>query len=218
MVKEFNSDVWKRDISFYLDCKSFIHKTNPKDQARAPSSREWRKTTEGLKHNCTAKGSNMGTGGRTAHFIVAMCYGKGVLVCEQYEKMNGSYFAEFVKSNFNDMFSKSINPNSKLFIQDGDPSQNSKAARIEIAACGSTHLKIPARSPDVKPIENLFNLITMELKTTAINRNITHETYVQFCHQVITTMCNFPASKIDKIIDTMDMKLIIQNRGERLKY
>ena len=58
----------------------------------------------------------------------------------------------------------------------------------------------------------------MELKTTAINRNITHETYVQFCHQVITTMCNFPASKIDKIIDTMDMKLIIQNRGERLKY
>ena len=111
----------------------------------------------------------MGTGGRTAHFIVAMCYGKGVLVCEQYEKMNGSYFADFVKRNFNDMFSKSINPNSKLCMQDGDLSENSKAGRREIVACGSTHLKIPAWSPDVNPIEKLFNLITMGLKTTAIN-------------------------------------------------
>ena len=50
-----NKTLWKESICFYLDGKSFVHKLNPKDQARAPRTKIWRKRNEGLKPNCTAK-------------------------------------------------------------------------------------------------------------------------------------------------------------------
>ena len=125
MLTNYDSSVWKTEIAFYLDGTSFVHKTNPADQAKAPGSREWRKYKEGLKRGCTAKGSKVGHGGKSADFVVAISYKKGVICCEEYEKMNGKYFASFVRNNFADIFNRSINPNSKLY-QDLDPSQNSK--------------------------------------------------------------------------------------------
>ena len=35
-------------------------------------------------------------------------------------------FAQFVKDNLNETFKKSANAVGKLFLEDGDPSQNSK--------------------------------------------------------------------------------------------
>ena len=46
IIKNYPEDVW---ICFYLDASSFVHKTNPADQARAPATRVWRKRNEGLK-------------------------------------------------------------------------------------------------------------------------------------------------------------------------
>ena len=207
MVKDYDTDVWSKQISFYLDCKRFQHKTNPKDQARAPDSREWRKRNEGLKIGCTAKGQNIGSGSRTLHFVVAMSYDKGVIICERYERMNGAYFADFVKRNFDNMFQNSINQTSKIFLQDGDPSQNSKAARELITKCGATKHAIPARSPDVNPIENLFNLVCQKLKSQAQERNITYENVEMFSNRIMDCMMNFPAKEINKIIDTMNSRM-----------
>ena len=41
--------MWTDEINFYLDGTSFQHKFNPKDQARGPHGKEWRKPSEGLK-------------------------------------------------------------------------------------------------------------------------------------------------------------------------
>ena len=71
----------------------------------------------------TAKGRNIGSGSRTLHFVVAMSYDKGVIIYERYERMNGAYFADFVKRNFDNMFRNSINQTSKIFLQDGDPAK-----------------------------------------------------------------------------------------------
>ena len=54
--------VWTEAVAFYLDGVSFIYKTNPTDQARAPKGRAWRKKSEGLKQGCLTKGSKAGTG------------------------------------------------------------------------------------------------------------------------------------------------------------
>ena len=129
MIREHSDNVWKQDICFYLDGSSFIHKTNPADQARAPMAKVWRKKNEGLKRGCTAKGKKAGSGGNAAHFMVCISYGKGVCFIEQYEKLTGTYFAGFVKRNFREIFQSSCNPNGNGFLQDGDPSQNSKAAK-----------------------------------------------------------------------------------------
>ena len=43
------------------DGTGFQYKQNPKDQARAPKVREWRKKSEGLPYDCPAKGKNEGS-------------------------------------------------------------------------------------------------------------------------------------------------------------
>lgn len=75
---------WESGISFYFDATSFVHKTNPFDQARATKSMAWRKRGEGLALNCTSKGKKAGVEGKTAHFFVSIAYGKGVIACDQY--------------------------------------------------------------------------------------------------------------------------------------
>ena len=137
MQADYPPNVWTDSIAFYLDGVSFVYKANPLDQARAPKGRVWRRKSEGLKQGCLAKGRKAGTGGKVAKFMVAITYGRGVLVCERYEKMNGNYFASFIDRNFNSMFARSGKGSSRLWLQDGDPSQNSKAAREAMARCQS---------------------------------------------------------------------------------
>ena len=67
------------DICFYLDGNSFIYKSNPNYQARAPEAKEWRKTGKDLKGECVAKGRKAGSGGKVAQFMVATSYHKSVL-------------------------------------------------------------------------------------------------------------------------------------------
>ena len=43
MQSNYPQGVWTDTIAFYLDGVSFIYKTNPMDQTRAPKGRVWRK-------------------------------------------------------------------------------------------------------------------------------------------------------------------------------
>ena len=215
------ANFWKEGISFYLDGVAFTHKYNPSDQARSTRSMAWRKKCEGLSLNCTAKGSKAGTGGKMAHFIVAIAYGHGVVCCEQYtDNMSGKLFASFVREHFKEIFSKSANPRGMLFLQDGDPSQNSKLARDAISSVGARLFSIPARSPDLNPIENMFNLVRTKLHGDALDKNITRETFEQFSSRVKETMENFSIDLLDRTIESMNgrIKNIIGKKGLRLKY
>ena len=80
----FPDTIQTEGIGFYLDGTSFAHKRNLCNQARGTKSVAWRKRKEGLSLNCTAQGTKVGCGGKMAHFIVAMAYNQGVVLCEQY--------------------------------------------------------------------------------------------------------------------------------------
>ena len=162
MIKNYPEDVWTKQICFYHDASSFVHKTNPADQARAPATRVWRKRNGGLKQGCTSKGKKVGSSGKVAHFMVSISYGKGVYFCEQFEKMNGPYFSDFVKRRFRKLFRGSGNPSGKMFVQDGDPSQNSAAARKEMKKLGVEVHSIPPRSPDINPIYKMYSTCSTE--------------------------------------------------------
>ena len=220
MQAEYSPSVWTDSVAFYLDGVSFVYKTNPLDQARAPKGRVWRKRSEGLTLGCLAKGSKSGTGGRVAKLMVAISYGKGVVVCERYEKMDGNYFASFIDQHSNTMFERSCKGLSRLWLQDGDPSQNSKAAREAMARCHSELLKIPPRSPDLNPIENIFHIVSKKLEKDALEKNITRESNEQFCESVKRTISGICYHLIDKTIQSMSLRVaeIIRNGGERLKY
>ena len=216
---ELGFDFWTKGISFYLDATGFEYKRNPMDQARAPGAREWRLINEGTKLGCTSKGKKEGT--TQAKFMVAISYKCGVVLCEQLTKrMNGKSFAKLVCDHFPLAFSISINPKSKRLLQDGCPVQNSKKAKRAFDRIGAHLFCIPARSPDINPIENLFHLVGRKLKQQALVKKITSETYEEFSLRVKNTLLEYPSGEIDKIIESMDKRIsdIIKAKGHRIKY
>ena len=213
--------LWRYGISFYFDAAGFQHKYNPFDEAKSTRTMAWRKRDEGLDRNCTAKGSRVGSGGKVLHYMVAISYSKGVVLCEPYEgHINGIMFSKFIKDHFPAAFEKSVNPKGKLFLQDGDPSQNSKLAELACKAVGAKRFVIPARSPDMNPIENMFNFAKQCLHDEALKANIQFENVEQFAERVERTLKNIPVDYINKTIESMDkrMAMIVKAGGKRIKY
>ncbi|CAB4037136.1 Hypothetical predicted protein, partial [Paramuricea clavata] len=119
----------------------------------APGAKVWREKNEGLSIGCTSKGKKAGSSSKVAHFMVCISYGKGVYFCEQYDKMDSPYFADFVKRNFRKLIRNSCNPSGKTFLQDGDPSQNSAIAREAMKKLGVQVHSIPPLSLDINPYQ-----------------------------------------------------------------
>ena len=107
-----------------------------------------------------------------------------------------------------------------MFLQDGDPSQNSKKTKDAFDAVGARKFSIQPRSPDINPIEKIFHQMKCQLNSDAIEENMQQESFKKFSGRMKKTMENFPTSIIDKTIDSMDKRigLIIKSKGQRTKY
>ena len=81
-----NPDFWTNEVAFFLDGVSFIHKYNPQSGASCSKARVWRRKGEGLKF--TSKASKNLAVGRPLHALVAITYGKGVILKTPNEKMS----------------------------------------------------------------------------------------------------------------------------------
>ena len=156
-----------------------------------------------------------------AHFFAAIAHGKGIVLCEQYHgKLNGQSFANFVREHFPRLFTTCSNPKGKLFVQDGDPSQNSRKAKDAIHAIGARKFSIPPRSPDINPIEIIFHQVKRKLNSDALEKHREHENFENFSKRVKKTVEDFPKDVIDKTIESMNKRigLIIKCKGQRTKY
>lgn len=219
VLTRLTSEFWKEGVSFYLDGVGFVHKTNPSEQARYNGNMAYRLKSEGLA--LSSKGKKEGVNGKVANFFVAISYKKGVVLCEQYlEQLNGENFSKFVRQHFPAAFKKSSNPKGMLFLQDGDPTQNSRKAKKAFDDVGCRMFSIPARSPDINPIENMFNNVRKRLGQDTIDKRIEYETYEEFSKRVRRTLLNFPTDIIDNTIESLPkrMKLILKGKGYRTKY
>ena len=191
------------------------------EQAKTVRTRTYRKKNEGLSLHCTAKGKKEGVGGKMARFMVAIGYGVGIFHCEHFkEHVNGKNCAKFIRNSFPDMIKRSANPRAKRFLQDGDPSQNSAAACSAMVDVGIELFKIPARSPDLNPIENIFHLVSKQLRQDAKEKKISKETYPEFVERCKQTLLSFPSEVVDKTINSMPKQIdaIIKTKGARTKY
>jgi len=219
--QKYPPDFWTKDIGFYLDGVGFAFKPNPAGEARAVSSMTWRKPNEGVA--ITTKGRKEGSGGKMANFFVAISHGSGVVMCHHHDwKITGENFARFViDEQFPAAFERSGSTPPHRFLQDGCPKQNSKAAEKAWTRKGYTLFKIPARSPDLNPIENFFHLVRTKMKSDALENNITKETYKQFVERIRRTMCEgISKQTIDNLIASMPkrLSLVVQHKGLRTKY
>jgi len=105
--------------------------------------------------------------------------------------------------------------NGAKWLQDGDPRQNAKTAQKAWKKLGCTMFGIPARSPDLNPIENMFHIIRRKLKDDALDRRIEKETYAEFCTRVAETIQSTSPAFIDKTISSLPKRIeaVIKNKG-----
>ena len=134
--------------------------------------------------------------------------------------MTGTYFSNFINRNFNTMFQTADKGKSRIWVQDGDPSQNSEVAKSAMSRANSTLLKLPPRSPDLHPIENLFHIASNKLKEQAVSQNITKESFEQFKQRAVNTMYSIRIETINNLIESMNARLndVIRNIGKRARY
>ena len=110
----------------------------------------------------------------------------------------------FVKANKN---------GSRLWFQDGDPSQNSSNAKKTICNCNCdlSPILIPPRSSDLNPI---FHLVRCKLKSDALALNITKETLEEFRARIMRTIYSIPVDVINRTIASMPVHLqVIDSKG-----
>lgn len=215
-----NPNFWANEVAFYLDGVSFVYKTNPMSAAMAPKARVWRRKSEGLQ--VTSKGPKDLAGGKRLHLIVAIAYGKGVILKEPYEKLNGNFFANFIRQHFNLCFARAgpKRNGKRVFVMDNDPSQVSRVAMRALEEIEAELWNLPSCSPDINPIEGIFHILKDLLEEEAIDSKITKESFDEFRNRVLQTLGELDPDVIDKAIDSMPrrMRAIIKGKGSRTKY
>ena len=219
--RKLPANFWEEGVGFYLDGASFTHKMNPFDQTRAPRAMALKKPGQGFDFGFIGKGSHEGTGETVAHFMAAIAYEKGVIAAEQYHgRINAETFSSFFREHFASIFKKSGKPRGKLFLQDGDPSQNRVKARSAFDEVGARKRTIPARSPDLNPIENIFHIVKSRLRQDTLDQQITREDFAAFSAKVKTTLETVPIDMVDRTILSMGKRIneIIKRKGQRIKY
>ena len=222
-LPQYDNSCWRDDASFYVAAVSFVHKYNPHREATKPIGKIWRRRSEGLE--CTTTGSKDLPEGKRVGVLVAMSYHTGVILAEPYDRMSGSFFAEFVRSwlprAFIDERMKSRqNRMKRLFVMDSDPCQNSKIAKAALANIGANILKIPPRSPDLNPIENIFHNVERTLLEEALREKITYEPYTALSVRILRTQLLVNKYPIKKTINTMPkrLKCIVETNGNSTRY
>ena len=153
---------------------------------------------------------------------MGISHSTGVFLAEEYE-MNGPWFAKFVQATLQKVLMDCavLKRNEKLLLDmDNDPSQRSMVAKDALQEIGPELVEIPARSPDLNPIENIFHNIKRSLREDALKRKIVREDFESFKQRVLSTPLQYDGSVIDRTIETMTLRLqrIAKSGGYRTKY
>ena len=111
--------------------------------------------------------------------------------------MNPEKFFSFVPENFASIFKKSADLRRKLFMQDGDPSQNSVKSRSARDEVDTQKFTIPARTPYLNPIENI-HFGNQRRRQDTFDQQITREDFAVFPARVMTTLELIPTDVVDK--------------------
>ena len=103
-----------------------------------------------------------------------------------------------------------------MFVQNVDPSQNFKAAKIALDKIGAVQFSISPGSPDL----NAFNLVQKILNSDAVKYSIFKESYAKFVERVENKLLGYPIEPMDNIIKSMPKRIsqVRQSKGHRLKY
>ena len=219
-LKRYHTGLWSEKVLLYLDGVSFVYKSNPYREAASAQGKVYRRKNEGLR--VTVKGTKNLAGGRRIHILVGISSGSGVVLVEEYTKMQGHYFAKYVQNTLHSKLLELAEMKGReqlIFVMDNDPCQASKVALDAVDECGLQFPSIPPRSPDINPIENVFHIIKLALKKEAMEQKMSKESFLQFKERVIKHLKNCDVFTIDRTLTLLPnrLKILSRNKGYRIK-
>ena len=102
-----------------------------------------------------------------------------------------------------------------MILPKRQPLQGSKA----LNNIGAKMQVIPARSPDLNPIENLFHIVRKKMEAEILEKNITHQSWDEF-DRVKFNIWSVSREYVDKTIGSMSRRIkdIAKLKGKRTKY
>ena len=109
---------------------------------------------------------------------------------------------------------------NKMFVMDNDPSQTSAKAKRALCTVNATMLTIPPRSPDLNPIENIFDVLRKRLEGEIKAKNLTRQMLEEFVDRVKRNVWSMSTEYIDKTLTSMPnrIKSVVKGKGHRTKY
>ena len=100
------------------------------------------------------------------------------------------------------------------FRNDNDPKHTSKVVTEWLQSNGVSVLKWPAQSPDLNPIENLWEIVDRKIRV----RNYTNKR--DLIDAIKTEWQKIPMETINSLIDSMPRRCeaVLKNKGYPTKY
>ena len=91
----------------------------------------------------------------------------------------------------------------KIVFARWGPSQNSCKARSPWDKIRTQKISIPAHSPDLNPIENIFYIAKEKLNQDALEMKTERKDFDKFSARFKTTLESVPVDVVDKTIQSM---------------
>ncbi|KAI0995126.1 hypothetical protein K3495_g13055 [Podosphaera aphanis] len=107
-------------------------------------------------------------------------------------------------------------PESVIFMQDNDPKHTSKKARQFLRDHSLAVLPWPANSPDLNPIEHLWNYIKKRLKDYPKPPN----GILELLDRVQDEWAKIPAEECQKLMESLPRRIdaVLKAKGGHVKY
>ena len=101
---------------------------------------------------------------------------------------------------------------------DSCPCQTSVKAKRALQSIKAEMQIIPARSPDLNPMENVFHFLRTRLEKEVKEKNITRETWDDFVARVKRNISFLPIDYINKTIESMPKRDRISYKKQRTPH
>lgn len=129
-------------------------------------------------------------------------------------RMNAVMYCDILESNLEDSAASMGLSGSFVFQQDNDPKHTAKTTKDYFSAKGINLLDWPSMSPDLNPIEHLWDEIDRRIPTTC------RKSKAVFVEKILETWASLPNTVLQKLVESMPKRIeaVLQNRGGHTKY
>ena len=129
-------------------------------------------------------------------------------------KMTGQSYVDILKCHLHQSATKSGLRKNYIFQQDNDPKHTSKVAKEYFEKIRKIPLKWPSCSPDLNPIEHLWDELDRSIDSNQRN-NVS-----QFKLAIIHAWDAIGKEKLKKLVESMPkrLKAVIESKGGHTKY